>query len=90
MFRSSVPKLVFPKLGKQFPHFRQNGEANIIRNESRAKKNNEKIAKRKSRTCQRFQRLIFSTARPTGSIGQEHNLQKKRLQKQERNLPSNK
>ena len=30
------------------------------------------------------------SARPTGSIGQERNLQKKRLQKQERNLPSNK
>ena len=37
----------------------------------------KKLQTRKSQTSQRFQRLIFSTARPTGSIGQEHNLQKK-------------
>ena len=41
------------------------------------KRTMKKLQTRKSQTSQRFQRLIFSTARPTGSIGQEHNLQKK-------------
>ena len=41
----------------------------------------KKLQTRKSQTSQRFQRLIFSTARPTGSVGQEHNLQKKTISK---------